>query len=41
MGEVGRLTGDGPGRAPYPWRMSFLNLDVKSDVPTARFAMDL
>ena len=35
MGEVGRLTGDGPGRAPYPWHMSFLNLDVKSDVSTA------
>ena len=35
MGEVGRLTGDGPGRAPYPWHMSILNLEVKSDVPAA------
>ena len=35
MGEVGRLTGDGPGRAPYPWRMSLLNLGVKSELPTA------
>ena len=35
MGEVGRLTGDGPGRAPYPWHMATITLDIKSELPKA------
>ena len=35
MGEVGRLTGDGPGRAPYPWHMASITLDIKSELPKA------
>ena len=35
MGEVGRLTGDGTGRAPYPWHMAAITLDIKSELPKA------
>jgi len=29
------LTGDGPGRAPYPWHMAAITLDIKSELPKA------
>ena len=29
------MTGDGPGRAHYPWHMAAITLDIKSELPKA------
>ena len=34
------MTGDDPGRAPYPWHMATITLDIKSELPRAIRWMD-